>query len=1290
MLRKAALVLASLMALTAGADEWAPTRAFRIFSKANWRGLPQSSVIALAQDRDGMLWIGTLDGVATFDGRAITPVADVKDAPLRGIIATIIARRAGGVYVGSSAGVHRFDGTSWHLIPSRRGVATLAESPNGQLWMTDSDGVLWMLDGAAAFRQVPFAEFAAAVAIGNDGAVWVATNDSAAKLVDGKPQAVRGPKLPSRPAVMIIATDGRAWVATGAGTVHWTSGTTEGWHQAAFASWPRGSFRCLTEDRRGRIWAGSYGGGVAFGNATTPWTVWRSANGPFDAGVMSVIGTREGSVYFGLNALGLAQWVGEEWSHRTTVDPANPRPETFSAFGLARGRTPGSLLVGLFNSGAVRLEPNAMRRYGPTDGITEDVRSLVDADAKTMIAATRFGIFESTDGHSFHQVLKLPSGFVMGLFKSPDGRWYAGSTSAGAFVRGANGWEPAADINASLDNIHVRCMTWMKNGELWVATLRGVTVFAPGRPAEHLSSTSNPAIPASVNVVLPVSDDEIWVGGTGGLAIRRGGKWTGVTQANGLPGQTIYSLALAPSGAVWAGGSGGVGRYENGRWTVWDSRSGLLQEECNLNGLAVAEDGNVFIGTMGGLAHFHPNVRPLTPPPLNLKWVATPQRDRAGVAHVGTSDRALHLRWSAAWLGPEAVQFRVRVPRLREAWSAPMSEDRFDVENLGAGKWQAQVQARVEGSKEWSAPISLDIDVVPYWYETLLARLAMAALLIALVYAAVRLRLRALRRHAAMLEATVAERTAELRESEQRALAASRAKSAFLANMSHELRTPLNGVLGFAQLLARRKDRDAEDQEGLSVIVKSGEHLLGLINNVLSLSKIEAGRIVVDEAPFDIVKVVRDVESLLRIRADEKGLRFVCELDREEIPSAVMGDEGRLRQILINLVGNAMKFTERGSVVVRVRWSAGRGEFEVEDTGPGIDESERSRLFEPFAQTDSGQRSKEGTGLGLALSRDLARIMGGDITVDSEVGRGSCFRLSLRLEEAAADLAVAPPERNVIGLAPGQPAPRILVVDDIAINRTVLSRLLLSTGFEVREASSGEEALAVWRNWNPQLIWMDKWMHGLDGLEVTRRIRMDEEQSGSPRIPIIALSASALEQERGEILASGCDDFVAKPYRASTIFAKLTEYLGVEYVYEDARPETPRVQPPAAAEAPTNGRSVLLVDDDWICREVAQHLLHENGVAVTAVSSGRDALAAMKDTRYDLVLLDLHMPEMDGTETARRMRALVGPQRLPIVAMTAESLETEQARTAVAGMDDYISKPVEPEALTRMLGRWFA
>lgn len=1255
--------------------------------------MPQSSVLALAQSSDNVLWIGTLDGVASFDGKSIVPVPPVDGAPTRGVVTSMTARKTGGVYVASSAGVHVFDGVSWRLVATSRGASSIAEDSKGLLWMVDGAGALWTLEGNNSWRRHnETGESVIAVTASSDGSVWVSTAGGASHVRNGKAEAVAGPPLASRPAAILAAGDGRIWVATQGCTVHWTRGGADGWHQVAFAPWPRGAFRCLTEDRRGRIWAGSSGGHVAFGTAETAWTVWGSSNAPIESGVISILCDRQGSLWFGINGIGLSQWIGEEWSHRATLDPAKPTSTQYAAFGLGRAYSPDGLLVPGFPPGVLRLSKGGTVHYSVADGLTEDVRAVAETRDGTLIAGTRFGIFEKANGQQFRQVLKLPDGLVMGLFQSPAGQWYAATSTEGVFVREPKGWVAADSINASLDNKSVRSMLWRHGGDLWVATLRGITIFSGTKPPLRLASDNVSAIPESVNALLEISDDEIWAGGAGGIAVLHRGTWLKQTEADGLPGSTIYSLARGRDGAVWTGGSAGVGRFLNGEWRVWDSRSGLLQEECNLNGVFVAEDGSLYFGTMSGLARFDPAIKELPSPSLALYWRATPPLDTSGVAHLRAGDRSLHLRWSAPWLDPHPVQYRTRVPRLRPEWSPPSTDDHLDIENLGTGSWNVAVEARIEGAKEWTQPLILNVSVPPFWYETLAARVGFAVLLAFLTYAAVRWRLRSLRQHAAMLEKTVRERTAQLaeqvellHESEQRALAASKAKSSFLANMSHELRTPLNGVLGFAQLLSRRKERDAEDKQGLDVIMSSGEHLLSLINNVLSLSKIEAGRITLDQTAFDLLSVVRDVENVLRFRAEEKHLRFNNVIDSARPPSFVIGDPVRVRQILINLVGNAIKFTETGSVTLKTSWSEDRALFRVIDTGPGIEPEELRGLFEPFVQSESGKRASEGTGLGLALSRNLATLMAGDITVESVPGKGSTFSVELSLPRARGDQRSVADERVVAALAPEEGEIRILVVDDNSINRTVLSRILIQTGFVVREAASGEEALELWRAWKPHFIWMDKRMRGLDGLEVTRRIRAFEETDHLQRVPIIALSASALDHESAEIFAAGCDDFVAKPFRHATIFAKLQQYLGVHYrYYDEPLADAPLTQVSPAAKFA--GR-VLVVDDDWICREVATEIVRTYGLEVITASSGLEALGLLGQSLFSLVFMDLQMPGMGGVETARRIKENPDMALLPVIALSAETPEGEVSLKESA-FDDYLSKPIEPKAVGDILSRW--
>jgi signal transduction histidine kinase/CheY-like chemotaxis protein len=444
------------------------------------------------------------------------------------------------------------------------------------------------------------------------------------------------------------------------------------------------------------------------------------------------------------------------------------------------------------------------------------------------------------------------------------------------------------------------------------------------------------------------------------------------------------------------------------------------------------------------------------------------------------------------------------------------------------------------------------------------------------------------------LEGKVRQRTTELgatvarlRDSEreavlarEQALAASDAKSVFLANMSHELRTPLNAIIGFVQLVKRDRSLAPESHERLDIVARSGEHLLGLINDILSISKIEAGQAGLELRPFALHRMLVELDDVLRLRADGKGLRLALELD-EELPDVVRGDEGKLRQVLVNLLGNAIKFTERGGVTLRARWEeaqGGRARFEIEDTGPGIAPDEVATLFEPFTQTRTGREAREGTGLGLTISRDIARLMGGDITVSSEVGRGTTFAVEVALPAAGA-LDDTPAARVTVGLAPGEPARRVLVVDDVADNRKLLGALRADVGFEVREAADGAEAVEAWEAWRPHLIWMDVRMAVMDGIEATREIRRRErvadEESGSPCV-VVALTASAFEHDRAMLLEAGCDDFIPKPFRSETLFDAMAERLGVRFVYESpAGAARQRLAPDSLAALPSEWLATL-------------------------------------------------------------------------------------------------------------------
>jgi PAS domain S-box-containing protein len=383
--------------------------------------------------------------------------------------------------------------------------------------------------------------------------------------------------------------------------------------------------------------------------------------------------------------------------------------------------------------------------------------------------------------------------------------------------------------------------------------------------------------------------------------------------------------------------------------------------------------------------------------------------------------------------------------------------------------------------------------------------------------------------------------------------AANRAKSAFLANMSHELRTPLNTILGFSQLMERDPLLTSSQKEFLATINQSGEHLLNLINDVLEMSKIEAGRIVLNTTTVDLHHLLQTLQEMFQVRIQAKQLSLEFRLD-PNLPQHILIDEGKLRQVLINLLENAVKFTQAGHVLLQVTQIQQQPSpvhtlcFEVQDTGCGIDAAHLGQLFQPF----SGQ----GTGLGLAISRQFIRLMGGEIQVSSS-NHGTTFRFEIPVS-LANPLEVLPllPTKRVLHIAPHQPSSRILVVDDRPENRDLMVRLLDMVGFETQTADNGEEAIAQWQSWQPHLIWMDMRMPVMDGYEAVRRIRAQEVDARvmAARVKIIALTASAFEEQQTSILEAGCDDLVCKPYKEAMIFEKIALHLGTQYLYAEPSP----------------------------------------------------------------------------------------------------------------------------------------
>jgi two-component system, sensor histidine kinase ChiS len=904
----------------------------------------------------------------------------------------------------------------------------------------------------------------------------------------------------------------------------------------------------IYEDRSGIVWFGTYGGGLnKYDRQTQKFILYQKdpnePNSLSDNSINTICEDSNGILWVGTRADGLNRYdpkTGEFTVYRH--DPKNPNSISSNIISAIYEDSKARLWIGT---------GNGLNRYDPKSNSFISYRDASEA---------RFGRTLRTN--YIHAICEDRDGSILIGYAGGDGLYrYYPETDSSIFYQCCN---KSGDISATdVYSIYVD-----RGGTLWAGTYdQGLNRYDPATNS-FIVYRHDPKNPASLsdNRVTAIYEDRantLWVGTTGGLnrynSLEQ--NFTSFFERDGLPNSSINGMLEDREGNLWLSTNKGLSKFNprSVKFINYDEDDGLQGNEFYYPAYYRSRSGEMFFGGSNGFNRFFPEKikeNPFVAPVLITSFkvfdqpveralsILAESAERRQEGELMLSYKENFFSFEFATLNftiPEKNQYAYRLEGFDQNWVMCGTRRYASYTNLSPGNYIF----RIKGSNNdgvWNEQVaSVRIKIMPPPWRSWWAYLLYGISFTGAAYGLVRVR----RRRAQIQES--------LRDIQMRADAAeiaNRAKSTFLANMSHELRTPLNAILGFSQIIARDRSLKQEIREHLDTIIRSGEHLLGLINDVLSITKIEAGKLSLKEQSFNIHYLLHDLTSIFQTRAGTKGVEFSCEIDNS-LPENVRGDDGKLRQILINLLGNAVKFTDSGKIVLRARWKDDRVFIEVEDTGYGMLEEETESLFEPFMQTESGYKSKEGAGLGLSISRKMARLMGGDITVESELGEGTLFRLEIDLP-ATSEIQLQSQKSIVTGLLPGQKEYRILVVDDRWENRAVLIKLLGSIGFDMREATNGKEAIEIWREWKPDLIWMDMRMKVMDGYTATELIRRESSKTnGSDKVVIIALTASAFEQDHRKILAAGCDDIVTKPYLESTIFKKLEEHLGIGFQYED-------------------------------------------------------------------------------------------------------------------------------------------